>query len=79
MFVGLVPLVREYMEHNQYSQYNKDQINKYLEFILLRSKGKIPTGAKLLRHIALHHSDYKQDSIITEVYFNLIFLIENEL
>ena len=42
-----------------------EQTRDYLNFLLARAKGELPTGAKFIREFVLKHPNYKQDSIVT--------------
>jgi glutamate--cysteine ligase catalytic subunit len=53
------------MDIKEWSQNQKDETNKYLEFLRKRARGEIPTGARFIRDFVLNHPEYKKDSIIT--------------
>jgi len=57
--------MNEYMDIKKWSQNQKDETNKYLEFLRKRARGEIPTGARFIRDFVLNHPEYKKDSIIT--------------
>jgi glutamate--cysteine ligase catalytic subunit len=38
---------------------------EYMDFLLNRAKGKLPTAASFIRQFVASHPEYKQDSIVT--------------
>ena len=55
-------LIRKFMEVKNYSQDSMEQIEVILDFLVARSKGEVPTGAKFIREYVLNHCHYKKDS-----------------
>ena len=44
-----------------------------LQFVLDRSKGRIPTGAHYIRKFVQEHPDYKRDSVVSnKIAFDLV-------
>jgi glutamate--cysteine ligase catalytic subunit len=56
----------EYMEERNYGSKQKEQLKMFLNFLVARSKGLVPTGAKYIRDFVTSHPDYKQDSIVSK-------------
>ena len=49
---------------------------KYLDFLVARSKGLIPTGASFLRNLAMTHPGYGQDSVVnSEMIYDLCTVV----
>lgn len=63
--VGLVPLVKRYLEEADNGHLNVPQIREYVEFIAMRARGEIPTTAQYWRTFITTHPDYKHDSRIS--------------
>ena len=55
-------LIRKFMNVKNYSQDSMEQIEVILDFLVARSKGEVPTGAKFIREYVLNHCHYKKDS-----------------
>lgn len=56
---GLITLCQEYMSVKQWSQIHQDKINTYMNFLVRRSKGEVPTDAKFIRDFVTKHPAYK--------------------
>jgi len=65
-FIGICPLIQAFMRDKRYSTKVVQEVNSYLDFLLLRAKGEIPTGASYQRHFVLSHPDYKHDSVLSD-------------
>lgn len=77
-FKGVYPLIEEYMENKKYEKEVVEEVRSYLNFLLMRAKGQIKTGARIIRDFVMSHPDYKQDSIITnKIAFDLVSYIMN--
>ena len=48
-FKGIMPVIKEFMKFKNYSEDNINQMNHFLDFIVARAKGDVPTGAKFIR------------------------------
>ncbi|CAO3666245.1 unnamed protein product [Rhizopus stolonifer] len=71
-FVGLVPLVHQYLDSMQ-DQESRPTLNKYLSLISKRASGELMTGAAYLRQFVTQHPAYKQDSVVSpEITFDLV-------
>eukprot|EP01027_Heterolobosea_sp_BB2_P015540 GEZU01022225.1.p1 GENE.GEZU01022225.1~~GEZU01022225.1.p1 ORF type:complete len:219 (+),score=47.84 GEZU01022225.1:35-691(+) len=84
-FVGLVPLIRMFLDEKNKAQgkgRNPNlQIEKYLEFVSKRASGENPTPAKKVRDFVMNHPSYQHDSRITpEIAYDIItkFYLEHE-
>jgi len=49
-FIGLLPLIRKFMEVKKYSAKHKEQVEEILDFLMSRAKGEVPTGARFIRN-----------------------------
>merc|ERR1711934_610511 len=65
-FPGLVPLCYAYLEHIQCDPSSLKRIGQYLDFVEKRASGKLETPATWIRNFVRNHSEYQQDSVITE-------------
>lgn len=72
-FVGLIPLVRQYLDNMNPEIQIRLQLEKYLELISRRASGRLMTAAKFLRETVLKHPNYNHDSVVTrEIAFDLV-------
>eukprot|EP00164_Ancoracysta_twista_P004916 GFYU01006684.1.p1 GENE.GFYU01006684.1~~GFYU01006684.1.p1 ORF type:complete len:614 (-),score=150.52 GFYU01006684.1:238-2079(-) len=69
-FVGLVPLVERYLETMEIDVQTKCVVERYLHFISRRASGELLSAASWMRKFVTEHSDYKQDSVVTQAIFN---------
>lgn len=66
-FVGLVPLLRQYLESVEDIDVDTScTIAQYLDFIENRASGKLLTTAQWMRNFVLRHPDYKKDSVVSD-------------
>jgi glutamate--cysteine ligase catalytic subunit len=56
---GLLPLFEEFMTLQKYNKEHVEQVRTYMNFLLARAKGEVPTGAKFIREFVLNHPAYK--------------------
>jgi len=56
----------EYMTSRQWANEQKEESLKYLNFLLDKSRGNIPTAATYIRGFVQKHPDYKKDSHISQ-------------
>jgi glutamate--cysteine ligase catalytic subunit len=56
---GLLPLFEEFMALQKYNNEHVEQVRTFTNFLLARSKGEVPTGARFIRDFVLNHSAYK--------------------
>lgn len=63
---GLIYLFNEYMEVQGWSAEHKAETNKYLDFLLDKARGNLPTAARWIRNFVQSHPDYKKDSVVSE-------------
>ena len=54
-FEGLISLFNKYMEINEWTNMQKEEINGFMTFLLFRAQGKIPTGARMMRDFVQNH------------------------
>jgi len=65
-FPGLFPLVHAYLDIMQADPYTVRLVNQYMDLIVARATGELPTTAAYLRSFVQNHPDYKQDSVVSE-------------
>uniref|UniRef100_A0A1A9ULK3 Glutamate--cysteine ligase n=1 Tax=Glossina austeni TaxID=7395 RepID=A0A1A9ULK3_GLOAU len=66
-FPGLVPLIRRYLQSMEVDTDTHCTIEQYLRFIQKRASGDLFTTATWLREQVLNHSDYKKDSLVSDL------------
>jgi len=72
-FIGIVPMIRVYLETLSISEQADTKIQDYLNFISRRASGELITDATFIRDFVLKHPAYRQDSIVThEINYDLI-------
>ncbi|XP_063851071.1 glutamate--cysteine ligase catalytic subunit-like [Scylla paramamosain] len=65
-FVGLIPLVRQYLGALDMDADTACTIGQYLNFISARAAGTAMTTAAWIRNYVTSHPEYKQDSVVSE-------------
>jgi glutamate--cysteine ligase catalytic subunit len=68
-FMGLMPLILEFCKIQKYDEKHVTHIEHIINFIVARSKGEVPTGARFIRDYILKHPFYKKDSKISPCLF----------
>ncbi|OLY82461.1 Glutamate-cysteine ligase [Smittium mucronatum] len=72
-FPGLLPIVQNYLDSCNIDIESLSKLNKYLDFIKLRSSGALKTNARFFRDFVMNHPDYKNDSVVSEkIIFDLL-------
>ncbi|KAG5436895.1 hypothetical protein PCANB_001648 [Pneumocystis canis] len=72
-FPGLIPLIRNYLDHINVSQETRKTLEKYLELIGKRASGEWQTTASWIRSFIRNHPSYQKDSVISqEINYDLI-------
>lgn len=66
LFPGLVPLIQNYMQSIEIDVDTSCTINQYLSLIQRRASGELKTFARWSRDFMFSHSDYNEDSVVTE-------------
>ncbi|KAI0985965.1 hypothetical protein GJ496_007846 [Pomphorhynchus laevis] len=66
-FIGLIPLVRIYLEKIDVDYYTSCRLGCYLHFISCRASGKLITNARWIRNFVDAHRAYKHDSVISDL------------
>ncbi|XP_055384819.1 glutamate--cysteine ligase [Condylostylus longicornis] len=66
-FPGLVPLIHSYLQSMDVDADTHCTIQQYLRLIQKRASGELLTTATWIRKEILNHSDYKGDSVVTEL------------
>jgi glutamate--cysteine ligase catalytic subunit len=75
---GIMPLFEEFMALQKYNKEHVEKVRSYTNFLLARSKGEVPTGAKFMRDFVLNHPAYKQDSVVNnKISYDLMAMIVN--
>ena len=64
-FKGLMPLIMEFCHLQKYEEEQINHIQHIVDFIVARSKGEVPTGARFIRDFVRKHPFYKKDSKIS--------------
>ena len=65
-FIGLVPLVTQYLDNIECDVETRCTVQQYLRLISKRASGELKTTARWIRDFVASHPEYKQDSVITE-------------
>jgi len=65
-FPGLFPLISAYLDIMQADPETVEMVNTYMDLLMARSCGDLPTIASWMRDFVTNHSDYKHDSIVSE-------------
>jgi glutamate--cysteine ligase catalytic subunit len=61
------------MTEKQYPKEQVARVNNCLQFVLDRSKGRIPTGANYIRRFVQEHPEYQRDSFVSnKIAFDLV-------
>lgn len=69
-FVGIMPVIKKFMQIKEYSEEQTKQINHYLDFLVARSKGEVPTSAAFIRQWIDQCPTYNHDSILSNETMN---------
>jgi glutamate--cysteine ligase catalytic subunit len=76
-YVGIYPLIDEFMAIKNYSADQKMEVKMYLDFLLARAKGEVKTDAKFIRDFVMNHEKYEKDSYVRdEIMFDLLKTID---
>ena len=65
-FVGLVPLVRDYVAHMDVDVKTHCRIVRYLDIVAGKASGELKTTATFMRDFVRNHSTYKFDSRVSD-------------
>jgi hypothetical protein len=65
-FPGLFPLIHAYLDIMQADVKTVTTCNQYMDFIVARARGELPTIAKYMRDFVDAHPDYKHDSVVSQ-------------
>ncbi|KAI3632897.1 hypothetical protein MIR68_008972 [Amoeboaphelidium protococcarum] len=65
--VGLIPMVRKYLESQRISQELSQTLESYLSLISKRASGELKTTAAWMRQFVMEHPDYKHDSVVSSL------------
>lgn len=73
VFVGLIPLIHQYLDRNDVNSETREKLNKYLNLVENKANGKTLTTAQFIREFAMNHTSYQHDSYVgEEINFDLI-------
>lgn len=76
-FIGLVPLVKNYISKCDIDAYLNCRLGCYLHFISCRASGKIMTNAAWIRKFIQSHPAYLKDSVVSElINYDLLMKIQ---
>ena len=64
-YVGLLPLIHNYLDTLSVNMDTREQLDEYLKLIEKRSTGELVTPARWMRNFVTSHSEYQQDSIVS--------------
>jgi len=65
-FVGIIPLMKDYLKDHNVEGKVYDMYETYLNFVADRASGELETTAHYIRRFILEHPEYKKDSRVTE-------------
>ena len=65
-FPGLIPLVESYLNSVNIDIETRCNLARYLDLIRRRAAGQLWTPARWMRHFVLSHTEYKEDSVVSE-------------
>ncbi|KAL5013742.1 hypothetical protein ScPMuIL_008012 [Solemya velum] len=65
-FPGLMPLINKYMNSMEIDVDTRCTMLQYLELISGRASGEFITTATWMRRFVMNHTDYKNDSVVSE-------------
>lgn len=65
-FPGLIPLCKTYLDFIGCDSVTRTKVDGYLDFLCMRASGKVMTGAAWIRNFVTKHTDYKQDSRVSQ-------------
>ena len=78
-FPGLINLIKMYLNSVDIDVDTSCTIQNYLKLISDRASGAEPTIAQCIRNFVTEHSDYKQDSVVSEtINYDLLKLIQEK-
>jgi glutamate--cysteine ligase catalytic subunit len=73
---SLIELIKAYMHAKKWSEQHFNSISKYLDFMVARATGLLPTDAQFLRRFVKDHPKYNHDSILSdEINFDIATMI----
>ncbi|ODQ63103.1 GCS-domain-containing protein [Nadsonia fulvescens var. elongata DSM 6958] len=76
-FIGLVPLIKQYLHSISVPVDTLCQLERYLSLISRRASGELVTTATWIRNFITNHVAYKHDSVISsEINYDLCKLME---
>ncbi|XP_057665579.1 glutamate--cysteine ligase catalytic subunit-like [Diorhabda carinulata] len=76
-FLGIIPLMKTYLDNLDLNQANRSKINKYLNLMERKSTGELFTTAAWMRKFVTDHPKYRYDSIITEeINYDLLVMMQ---
>ncbi len=65
-FPGLIPLIWSYLDIVNVDNETRTKVEEYIDLVVARCKGELPTPAQWMRSFVMNHPDYKKDSVITD-------------
>ncbi|CCI41029.1 unnamed protein product [Albugo candida] len=64
-FTGLIPIIYAYLDYIECDDVTRQTILKYLDLIIKRATGELPTIATWMRQFVRGHPEYKKDSVVS--------------
>lgn len=72
-FVGLIPLINNYLDSLNVDIETRCELNLYLDLVSKRASGELMTTAKWIREFVRNHPKYKFDSVVNkEINFDML-------
>lgn len=72
-FIGLVPILRTFLDSLKMEDHQRAKLNKYLDFISDRAAGRVATAANWIRQQVMNHPDYRGDShVLPSIAYSLM-------
>ncbi|KAI0559099.1 Glutamate--cysteine ligase [Gracilaria domingensis] len=76
-FVGLIPLIRGYLDALEIDKMTWTRLNLYLDFISKRASGALCTNASFIRQFIRQHSAYRGDSVVSQqINYDLMLILK---
>lgn len=75
-YIGLYPLIYKFIELQNYSEEQKKKLKTFLDYMLDKAKGEVPTGARFMREFVHKHPAYQQDSKLNkDILYDLMYTL----
>lgn len=78
MPIGIITLCQQFMDLKEWPVDKKEETMNYLNFLAMRARGEIFTGARFIRNFVMSHPDYNQDSFLTaKIQYDLMKMLDS--